>query len=140
THAAATVADGGVAMVIVDLRSYQVQQVIGNSATANLKISGNDVGQTSPTYSPDGKSLWLGRTDGYTKFTVNADGSLANPVNVTIAANGAMHALSAKVVFSADSSTVYAAINGQNRVVAIDAASGTITQSWNTGTAPRGIV
>ncbi|WP_349260564.1 alkaline phosphatase family protein [Actinocrinis sp.] len=140
THVAAAVADGGAAMVIVDLRSYQVQQVVGSSTTANLKISGNDVGQTSPTYSPDGKSLWLGRTDGYTKFTVNADGTLANPVDVSIAANGAEHALSAKVVFSADSSTVYAAVNGQNRVVALDAATGTVKQSWNTGIAPRGIV
>src|SRR4051794_2481788 len=59
THLAAAVADGGVAMVIVDLRSYQVQQVIGKSATATLAISGNDVGQAGPTYSPDGKQLWL---------------------------------------------------------------------------------
>jgi len=140
THVAATVADGGVALVVIDLRSYQVQQVIGHSAAADLQISGNDVGQVSPAYSPDGTSLWIGRTNGYTKFTVNPDGSLANPVDVAIPANGAEHALSAKAVFSADGSTVYAAVNGQNRVVAIDAATGAITQSWNTGIAPRGMV
>jgi YVTN family beta-propeller protein len=139
THVAATVADGGVALVIVDLRSYQVEQVIGKSTAANLQISGNDVGQTSPTYSPDGKSLWISRANGYTKFTVNADGILANPVDVSIPASGSQQALSGKAVFSADGSTVYAAVNGQNRVVAIDAASGTITQSWNTGVAPRGM-
>src|SRR3954453_15495623 len=61
THLAATVADGGVALVIIDLRSYQVQQVIGKNASATLAISGNDVGQAGPTYSPDGKQLWLGR-------------------------------------------------------------------------------
>jgi YVTN family beta-propeller protein len=137
THMAAPVADGGVAMVIVDLRSWQVQQVIGNSASANLKISGNDVGQAAPSYSPDGTSLWLGRTDGYTKFTVNADGTLANPVDIAIPANGAEHALSARPVFSADGSTVYAAVNGQNRVVALNASTGAIEQSWNTGNAPR---
>lgn len=140
THVAATVADGGVALVVVDLRSYQVQQVIGHSASANLQISGNDVGQGAPTYSPDGSSLWIGRANGYTKFTVNADGSLANPVNVSIPASGSTQALSAKAVFSADGKTVYAAVNGQNRVVAIDAASGTIQQSWNTGVAPRDMV
>ena len=64
THLAALVADGGVAMVIVDLRTWKVQQVIGNSASADLKISGNDVGQAAPSYSPDGKTLWMGRTDG----------------------------------------------------------------------------
>src|ERR1700737_1569984 len=72
THLAALVADGGVAMVIVDLKTWKVQQVIGNSTTADLKINGNDVGQAGPSYSPDGKTLWMGRTDGYTKFTVNA--------------------------------------------------------------------
>ncbi|MGH3415963.1 MAG: bifunctional YncE family protein/alkaline phosphatase family protein, partial [Actinocrinis sp.] len=66
--------------------------------------------------------------------------TLAGPVNVAIPANGSMHALSAKAVFSADGSTVYAAVNGQNRVVAIDAATGAIGQSWNTGIAPRGMV
>ena len=140
THLAAMVTDGGVAMVIVDLRSWQVQQVIGNSSTATLKISGNDVGQAGPMYSPDGKTLWLSRTDGFTKFTVNADGTLAAPVDVAIAAQGAMHALSAQAVFSADGAKLYAAVNGQNRVVAIDTASGTVTQSWNTGNAPRGVV
>jgi YVTN family beta-propeller protein len=140
THVAATVADGGVAMVIIDLRSYQVEQVIGKSTTANLQISGNDVGQASPTYSPDGTQLWLGRANGYTKFSVNADGTLANPADVAIAASGSQQALSAKAVFSADGSTVYGAVNGQNKVVAMSAATGAITQTWNTGIAPRGMV
>ena len=137
THVAATVADGPAALVIVNLKTWMVQQVVGKNATADLKISGNDVGQAAPTYSPDGKSLWIGRTNGYTKFTVNADGSLADPVDVAIPADGAQSALSAKPVFSADGATVYAAVNGQNRVVAINAATGAIEQSWNTGNAPR---
>ncbi len=141
THVAAAVADGGVAMVIIDLRSYQVEQVIGKSTSATLQISGNDVGQVSPTYSPDGKSLWLPRANGYTKFDVGFGGLLANPVDVKIPAlaNGAELALSGKAVFSPDSSTVYAAVNGQNTVVAFNAATGAITQTWNTGTAPRGM-
>jgi YVTN family beta-propeller protein len=140
THLAAMVTDGLGAMVIVDLKTWKVEQVIGSSAGVDLKISGNDVGQEGPSYSPDGKTLLLGRTDGYTKFTVNADGSLANPVNVTIAAQGAKHALTAQSLFSADGSTIYSAVNGQNRVVAINAATGGIEQSWNTGVAPRDLV
>jgi YVTN family beta-propeller protein len=140
THLAAMVTDGLGSMVVVDLKNWKVQQVIGSSTGVDLKISGNDVGQQGPAYSPDGKSLWLSRTDGYTKFTVNADGSLANPVNVPIAAQGSKHALSATALFSADGSTVYAAVNGQNRVVAMNAATGAIEQSWNTGVAPRGMV
>jgi YVTN family beta-propeller protein len=140
THLAAMVTDGVGAMVIVDLHSWKVQQVIGSSAGVDLKISGNDIGQEGPSYSPDGKTLLLGRTDGYTKFTVNPDGSLANPVNVAIAAQGSMHALTAQSLFSADGSTIYSAVNGQNRVVAMNAATGAVEQSWNVGVAPRDLV
>ncbi|MBE3011013.1 phosphoesterase [Microbispora sp. NEAU-D428] len=140
THLAASVTDGGMALVIVDLKNWKVQQLVGNNAAANLRISGNDVGQEGPTYSPDGSQLWLGRADGYTRFTVNPDGSLANPTNVTIAAQGSKRALAGEPVFSADGTTVYAAVNGQNRVVAIDAATGAIRQSWAVGNAPRDMV
>ena len=64
THLAASVTDGGMAMSIVDLKNWKVQQLIGNSAAADLRISGNDVGQEGPTYSPDGSQLWLGQIDG----------------------------------------------------------------------------
>lgn len=139
-HMAATVTDGGMALNIIDLKHYTVQQIIGSGAGADLKISGGDVGQEGPVYSPDGKQLWMGRTDGYTKFTVNPDGSLSAPVTVSIPAQGSKHSLAAAAVFSADGSTVYSAVNGQNRVVAINAATGTIEQSWNVGNAPRGLV
>ena len=137
SHMAASVTDGGMALAIIDLKNWKVQQYIGNNNAADLKIPGNDIGQEGPTYSPDGTSLWLGQTDGYRKFTVNPDGSLANPTFVTIAAQGSKHALVGEAVFSADGSTVYSAVNGQNRVVAIDVATGTIKQSWATGNAPR---
>jgi YVTN family beta-propeller protein len=86
---------------------------------------------------PDGTQLWVGRNNGYTKFTVNSDGSLSNPVQISIPAQGGKEALVGKAVFSPDGSTVYAAVNGQNTVVAIDAATGAIEQTWNVGNAPR---
>src|SRR5215207_4146520 len=48
THLAASVTDGGMALAIVDLKNWKVQQLVGNSAAANLRISGNDVGQEGP--------------------------------------------------------------------------------------------
>jgi YVTN family beta-propeller protein len=140
SHLAALTTDGNAALTIVDLKSWKVQQLIGNSSADNLKISGNDVGQEGPSYSPDGKMLWMARTNGYTKFTVNADGTLSNPTTVSIPADGPKHALSAQAVFSPDGSTVYAAVNGQNRVVAINASTGAIEQSWAVGNAPRDMV
>ncbi|WP_433305647.1 alkaline phosphatase family protein [Actinoplanes sp. CA-030573] len=139
THLAAAVADGGMALAIVDLKSWKVQQLIGNNAKADLRISGNDVGQEGPAYSPDGTQLWLSQADGYRKFTVNADGSLANPVFVPIAADGTKRALVAQAAFSADGTTVYSAVNGQNKVVAIDAATGAVTRTWAVGIAPRDV-
>ncbi|MFE6054227.1 alkaline phosphatase family protein [Kitasatospora sp. NPDC056446] len=139
-HLAASVADGDAALVVVDLRTGKVRQRVGTAKADDLRIPSGAVGQESPVYSPDGRQLWLGQLDGYTRFTVNADGSLANPVAVPIPADGDKHALASGAVFSADGSTVYAAVNGQNRVVAIDAATGAVGHSWTVGNAPRGIV
>jgi YVTN family beta-propeller protein len=138
-HLAAAVTDGDAALVIMDLATGQVKQKIGANAADDLRIGSGAVGQEGPTYSPDGKQLWLGQANGYTKFTVNADGTLSTPTAVPIPAVGTQQALVGAAVFSADGSTVYSAVNGQNRVVALDAATGTIQQSWAVGNAPRGL-
>ncbi|HEU5417720.1 MAG TPA: alkaline phosphatase family protein [Streptosporangiaceae bacterium] len=140
SHLAALTTDGGIALTIVDLKNWKVQQLAGNSPAANLKISDNSVGQAGPTYSPDGSTLWVPQTNGYARFPVSADGSVGAPTTISIPADGARHALPAQAVFSADGSTVYADVNGQNRVVAINAATGALGQSWPVGIAPRGIV
>lgn len=139
THLAASIADGDASLVVMDLATGQIKQKIGTGTADDLRISSGAVGQEGPTYSPDGKQLWLGQANGYTKFTVNADGTLASPTAVPIAADGTKQALVGAAVFSPDGSTVYSAVNGQNKVVAIDAATGTIDQTWTVGTAPRGI-
>ncbi|GLW72689.1 phosphoesterase [Kitasatospora phosalacinea] len=139
THLAAAVTDGGSALAIVDVRTWKVQQLVGSGAASVPRISSNSVGQEGPAYSPDGKQLWLAQPDGYTRFDVAPDGSVARPVYVKIAKSGAQQALVAGLVFSADGRTAYAAVNGQNRVVAIDTAAGTVTRSWPVGNAPRGL-
>ncbi|MFE4630623.1 bifunctional YncE family protein/alkaline phosphatase family protein [Streptomyces mirabilis] len=139
SHLAASVTDGDASLVVMDLKTGQVQQRVGTAATDDLRITSGAIGQEGPTYSPDGSQLWLGQSDGYTKFTVNPDGTLSSPTTISIPADGSKHALVGAAVFSADGSTVYGAVNGQNRVAAIDAATGTIKQSWAVGNAPRGI-
>jgi DNA-binding beta-propeller fold protein YncE len=140
THLAASLSDGGMALAIVDLATWKVQQYIGNNAAADLRIPRNDVGQEGPTYSPDGTRLWLGQADGYRTFTVNPDGSLATPAFVPIAADSGRRALVGEAVFSPDGATVYCALNGQNRVLALDAATGALQHSWAVGNAPRDLV
>jgi YVTN family beta-propeller protein len=140
THLAALTADGGIALTIVDLKNWTVQQLVGNSSAANLRISDNSVGQAGPTYSPDGSTLWVPQAGGYARFPVNADGTVSAPTTISIPADGSKLPLPAQAVFSADGATVYADVNGQNRVVAINAATGALGQSWPVGIAPRGIV
>lgn len=140
THLAATVADGTGSLLIINLATKTTQQVIGTQATVNLKIPAGDVGQEAPIYSPDGRHLLLGQAAGYTSFTVNADGSLANPTAIAIPASGSKKALASGAVFSADGTTAYAAVNGQNKVVAINVATGAIGATWQVGIAPRAIV
>ena len=140
THLAALTADGAASLTIVDLKNWAVQQLVGTSSADNLQISDSSVGQQGPTYSPDGSTLWVPVLNGYDRYPVNADGTVSAPTVISIPASGSKRALSAQAVFSADGSTVYADINGQNRVVAINAATGAIGQSWTVGIAPRGIV
>ncbi|QNS08074.1 bifunctional YncE family protein/alkaline phosphatase family protein [Streptomyces xanthii] len=139
-HLAASLADGGSALGIVDLDDWKVRQLVGSGAASKPRIASNEVGQEGPTYSPDGKQLWLGQTDGYTRFTVADDGSVTDPTTIRLPVDGTKHALVAEPVFSADASTVYAAVNGQNKVVALDAATGAVKQSWAVGNAPRDMV
>jgi len=140
THLAALTADGAASLTIVDLKNWTVQQLVGTSSTDDLKINDSSVGQQGPTYSPDGSSLWVPVTNGYDRYPVNADGTVSAPTVISIPADGSKHALSAQAAFSADGSTMYANVNGQNRVVAINASTGAIEQSWPVGIAPRGVV
>src|SRR3954453_23915631 len=134
---AATAADRSVALQIFDLSSYKLIWTAGTAAAANQKLAGNSVGQEGPTYSPDRRFLWLPQQNGLTRFPVNADGTLGAPATIAIPAVNGHSALVAQTKYSPDGYTLYAAINGQNTVVALDPNTGAVKQTWNVGIAPR---
>src|SRR3954454_15676794 len=134
---AATSTDRSVVLQIVDLSTYKLVWTVGSAAGVNQKLTNKTVGQEGPTYSPDGKSLWLPQQDGLTRFAVNADGTLGTPTAVPIPKVNGHSALVGQTKYSPDGSTLYAAINGQNTVVALDPATGAIKNTWNVGIAPR---
>ena len=136
-YLAALTTDRAIALTIVDLKNYSVLQQAGTSTDADLRISSNNVGQEGPSYSPDGSTLWLPQIKGFQRFPVNADGTVGAPTFISIPADGSKNALPAQAVFSSDGATMYVAVNGQNRVVAMDPVTGTIQQSWAVGNAPR---
>jgi YVTN family beta-propeller protein len=134
---AATSTDKSVAVQIFDLSSYKLVWTVGTSSSANQKFSNGTVGQEGPTYSPDGRTLWVPEQTGLSRFPVNADGTLGAPTTVSIPTAGGHAALTGQIKYSPDGYTLYAAINGQNTVVALDPNSGAVKQTWNVGIAPR---
>ena len=117
----------------------------GWSSTVGTASASTRSSPTTPSarparlYSPDGSYLWMSQKDGLTRFPVNADGTLGTPTSVPLAKVGAASALPGKPAYSADGSTLYAPVNGQNTVEAIDPTTGAVEQTWNVGIAPREI-
>jgi YVTN family beta-propeller protein len=134
---AATSADKSVVLQIFDLSSYKLIWAVGSASAVNQKLSDGTVGQEGPTYSPDGKFLWLPEQNGLTRFPVNAGGTLGTPTTFSIPVANGQSALVGQTKYSPDGSTLYAAINGQNTVVALDPNTGAIEHMWNVGIAPR---
>jgi YVTN family beta-propeller protein len=134
---AATSADKSVVLQIFDLSSYKLIWTVGTASAVNQSLSDGTVGQEGPTYSPDGKFLWLPERDALTRFPVNPDGTLGTPTRFSIPQVNGHSALVGQTTYSPDRSTLYGAINGQNTVVALDPDTGAIKQTWNVGIAPR---
>jgi YVTN family beta-propeller protein len=136
---AASSTDKKVVLQVFDLSTYKLIWTVGSAAGVNQKISDGSVGQEGPTYSPDGKFLWLSQTNGLTRFAVNADGTLGTATPVPLPKAGSASPLPGKPVYSADGATLYVPVNGENTVVALDPTAGTVKQTWNVGIAPREI-
>ncbi len=145
---AATSTDKGVVLQIFDLSSYKLIWTVGTASGVNQSLSDGTVGQEGPTYSPDGKFLWLPEQDALTRFPVNADGTLGTPTRFSLPTVGSHlsgngrgtvpnSALVGQIKYSPDGSTLYAALNGQNTVVALDPDTGAVEHTWNVGIAPR---
>jgi YVTN family beta-propeller protein len=135
---AATSADKSVVLQIFDLSSYKLIWTVGTASGVNQRFTNGTAGQEGPTYSPDGKFLWLPEQDGLTRFAVNPDGTLGTtPTTVSIPKVNGHSALVGQTTYSPDGSTLYAAINGQNTVVALDPGTGAVEKTWNVGIAPR---
>ncbi|MGI3786094.1 MAG: hypothetical protein ACRYG2_35565, partial [Janthinobacterium lividum] len=150
---AASSADSGVVLQIFDLTTFTPVWLVGSQPGVNTKLDDRSVGQEGPSFSPDGKFLWLPQTNGYTRFAVNVNGSLGAPTSIPLPTkpvtplptNGGtllteQSALPGRATFSPDGATVYVPVNGQNTVVALDAATGAVKQTWNVGIAPRAVV
>ncbi len=133
----ATSTDRSVSLQVFDLSTYQLVWRAGTAAGVDLRLSDNTVGQEGPVYSPDGAFLFMPNATGISRFPVQPDGTLAAPTTIAIPTVDDKNALTGGMAFSADGKTLYAAVNGQNTVVAIDPSAGQIRRTWDVGIAPR---
>jgi len=147
---AATSTDKSVVLQIFDLKTYQLIWTVGTAPGVSQSLSDGTVGQEGPTYSPDGNFLWLPEQDGLTRFPVNAQGILGTPTRFSLPTVGSHpsgnaatptpdSALVGQITYSPDGSTLYAALNGQNSVVALNPTTGAVEHTWNVGIAPRSL-
>ncbi len=134
---AATSTDRSVALQIFDLSSYKLVWTVGTASSVNQRFTNGTVGQEGPTYSPDGNYLWVPEQTGLARFPVNGDGTLGTPTSIPIPTVNGHAALVGQTRYSPDGATLYAAINGQNTVMALDPGTGAIERTWNVGVAPR---
>ncbi len=75
-YLAASSTDKSVVLQIFDLEADKLIYTVGSASFVNQKLTDASVGQESPTYSPDGKFLWLSETNGLTRFPVADNGTL----------------------------------------------------------------
>src|SRR6201993_1726445 len=147
-YLAATSADKSVVLQIFDLSSYKLIWTVGTASAVNQRLADGTVGQEGPTYSPDGKFLWLPEQDALTRFPVHPDGTLGTARRFSLPTVGTHlsgnsrtptpnSALVGQTKYSPDGSTLYAALNGQNTVVALNPNTGAVEHTWNVGIAPR---
>jgi YVTN family beta-propeller protein len=145
---AATSTDKSVVLQIFDLKTYKLIWTVGTAPGLSQGFSDGTVGQVGPAYSPDGKFLWLPEQNGLTRFPVNANGILGTPTTFSLPTVGSHlsgnartpepnSALVGQITYSPDGSTLYAALNGQNTVVAMNPSTGAVEHTWNVGIAPR---
>lgn len=113
-------------------------QIINASTNAVLQTFGGQ-GVAAPVYAPNGTALYAATLNSVLKYTVDPSTGLVtdptSPVTISLPSGSFPYGLAV----SADSGTVYAALNGTNKLGVIDAATGTLTDSIPVGNAPQGI-
>jgi hypothetical protein len=83
-YLAVTSTDKSVVLQVFDVKDYRLVYTVGSATFANQTLKDGTVGQGGPAWSPDGKTLWLPQANGFTRFAVQADGTLGAPVAITL--------------------------------------------------------
>jgi YVTN family beta-propeller protein len=112
-------------------------QILDASSDAVLQTFGGQ-GVAAPVYSPDGTALYAATLNSVLKYTVGSDGLVTDPTDPTvISLPGGSFPYG--LAISSDGSTLYAALNGTNKLGVINTSTDTLTDSIAVGNAPQAI-
>lgn len=126
-------------LTIYDLTTGKKIQTVG--AYPGPYLGDETVAADGPFYSPDGNSLWVPQQYDIVRFTVNADGTVSNPITIDLPRTGpGGAALPSGMAFSSDGSMAFVALNGYNTLGVIDTATNTLVNQIPVGVAPRQVV
>ena len=139
---AASSTDKNVSLQMFDLSTYKLVYTVGSKSApaVNQVLADTTVGQEGPTWSPDGRYVWLPQLNGFTRFAVTPQGTLGTAKSFPLPQVDGHSAMPGKATFSADGTTMFVPVDGQNTVVALNVATGKVTRTWQVGIAPRSAV
>jgi YVTN family beta-propeller protein len=112
-------------------------QILDASTDAVLQTFGGQ-GVAAPVYSPDGTALYAATLNSVLKYTVGSNGLVTNPTDPTVISLPS-GSFPYGLAISSDGSTLYAALNGTNKLGVINTSTGTLTDSIAVGNAPQAI-
>lgn len=125
--------DGKGQFTVTDLVNHKVLQQTSPSQGWGSSYGGL-------LYSPDGKTLWAAQPGNLQKFTVNPDGTLANPVTVPMPGANGKDPIPSGLAWAPGGQQLLATFNGTNTLAVLDAATGSVIRQIPVGNAPRDVV
>jgi YVTN family beta-propeller protein len=132
-------------LTVVDLVGQKVLQ----QYTPPKGVGNGNVGVAGLLYSPDGNTLYAAQGSDILKFSVAADGTLANPSVIKLPADGSVpksptgavaQPLPTGLAWTPDHSHILVVLDGWDRLGVLDPATGALTAQTPVGVAPRDVV
>jgi YVTN family beta-propeller protein len=115
-------------VTIFDLVNHTVLQQTG----------GGNISDGGVLYSPDGKYLWAARPADLHRFTVNADGTVSNPVTVPLPGANGQTAVPAGLAW-APNGNLLVTLSGNNTLGVVDVTSNTVVKQIPVGNVPNSV-
>ena len=135
-------------LTVFNLRSGRVVQQTGTGVGADKTIGDGTVAADGPLWSADGKTLWFPQTSDLVRFSVNAGGTVSQPVIIPLetattnlnTTTTTMPDLPSGMALSQNGGTLYVALNGVNELGEINTATNQLIKVIKVGNAPRQVV